>query len=281
MQHPLHVAPRRTAPKALLFDVFGTVVDWRSTVTARLHAAAQQALHQPDSSAPVPAAVRARAAALSAADWGRFAQAWRDSYMHFTLTFDPATSAWTDIDTHNLHSLQGLLDDWRLQGLFSDARVTALSRVWHALAAWPDARPGLAGLPTVTATLSNGNVALLADLAAHAHLPFTHLLSAELFRAYKPNPIVYNGAVEKLGLRPDECAMVAAHLGDLQAARACGLQTIYVERPGEETWAVEKIKQAKTDGWVDMWVGMGEGEQGFLTVAERLGIGSQEEDRGG
>jgi 2-haloacid dehalogenase len=88
--------------------------------------------------------------------------------------------------------------------------------------------------------------------------------------SYKPNPAVYLGAAERLGLRPEECCMVAAHLSDLEAARGCGFKTVYVERSREEAWDMEKVAQTKKEGWVDIWVT--ENEKGFLTVAERLGV---------
>jgi 2-haloacid dehalogenase len=123
-----------------------------------------------------------------------------------------------------------------------------------------------------TATLSNGNIALLSDLKTHGNLDFTHILSAELFGSYKPSPKVYLGAVEKLGLQPNECAMVAAHLGDLRAAKDLGLQAIYIERPGEEDWSVKEVEKASDEGWVDLWVSQGVGSRGLITMAERLGV---------
>lgn len=99
-------------------------------------------------------------------------------------------------------------------------------------------------------------MSLLRDLAAHADFPFSRILSSEHFGAYKPSPLVYNGAAEHLGLRADQCALVAAHLGDLRAARDCGFQTIYVERVDEEDWSVEEAVQARREGWVDMWIGL-------------------------
>lgn len=119
-------------------------------------------------------------------------------------------------------------------------------------------------------TLSNGNLSLLNDLKTHAMMDFTHIFSAELFGTYKPSSEVYLGAVEKLGLQPSECAMVAAHLGDLAAAKANGLQAIYVERSGEEHWSEDKIAKAKEGGWVDLWVPLD--SSGFITVAESLGV---------
>jgi 2-haloacid dehalogenase len=110
----------------------------------------------------------------------------------------------------------------------------------------------------------------LNDLKAHAKLDFTHLFSAEQFGTYKPSPKVYQGAVNMLALEPAECVMVAAHLGDLKAAKACGLGTIYVERHQEEDWDADNVNAAKHDGTVDLWVSGS--EDGFLTMAEELGI---------
>ena len=123
-----------------------------------------------------------------------------------------------------------------------------------------------------TVALSNGNRSLLSDMAEYAHLPWTHILSAfEDFGAYKPSFKVYLGAVEKLRLDPGECGMVAAHLGDLKAAKECGLRTIYIEREGEENFSREEIEQARE--WVNMWVGLGEG--GTEEVGRRLKEGKQ------
>ena len=123
---------------------------------------------------------------------------------------------------------------------------------------------------SVICTLSNGNVELLADMAANAELPWTHVFSAEKFGAYKPHPSVYKSACKELGLEPGECAMVAAHLGDLEAASECGLQTMYIERAQEESWPKEEIDGAKS--WVDMWVGISDDSVGggILQVARKL-----------
>lgn len=115
-----------------------------------------------------------------------------------------------------------------------------------------------------TATLTNGNLTLIDDMANNGNMPFQHILSAEMFNSYKPNPAVYLGAAEKLGLKPEECGMVAAHLGDLEAAQKCGFCTVYVERPMEEREGHLREK----DGLVDVWVGMQ--EDGFVEAARRL-----------
>jgi 2-haloacid dehalogenase len=115
-------------------------------------------------------------------------------------------------------------------------------------------------------------LSLLGDLRTFSNIPFTHLFSAELFGTYKPSSKVYLGAAEKLKLPASECVMVAAHLNDLKAAKENGLQTIYVERAGEEEWDKDQVERAKQEGWVDLWVSSKDGSKGFVTVAEKLGI---------
>ena len=107
-------------------------------------------------------------------------------------------------------------------------------------------------------------------MSDHADLPWTHIFSVEHFGAYKPHPSVYTSACERLGLEPGQCAMVAAHLDDLEAARECGLQTVYIERAREQSESAEDVADAK--GWVDMWVGLGDNSEGggILQVAKKL-----------
>jgi 2-haloacid dehalogenase len=125
---------------------------------------------------------------------------------------------------------------------------------------------------TDTCTLSNGNLSLLGDLRTFSGIPFTHLFSAEQFGTYKPSPRVYLGAAQELDIPANQCVMVAAHLNDLKAAKENGLQTVYVERPGEEDWSDEEVEQARQGGWVDLWISNEAGSRGFITVAEQLGI---------
>ncbi|SLM38644.1 Haloacid dehalogenase, type II [Lasallia pustulata] len=262
-------------PKALLFDVFGTVVDWRTTITTTLITRSHLALSSATSS--LPSTVRVRASDLTPSDWGAFAQQWRNSYLVFTRTHDPSQPPQT-VDEHHHRSLISLLQEWQLQGLWRDDEVLEISRAWHFLAAWPDSPRGIAELNKlgfVTCTLSNGNHELLSDLAAHGSLPWTRMFCATDFGAYKPDPRVYVGAVGKLRLPAGECAMVAAHLGDLEAARKGGLQTVYVERAGEEAWSEEHVREAKREGWVNMWVKLDETDSGggLLEVARRLKVG--------
>ncbi|KAF2639994.1 haloacid dehalogenase [Massarina eburnea CBS 473.64] len=260
-------------PRALLFDVFGTCVDWRTTVTRALDSQAHSALNS--ATASLASQLRMRASDMTIGHWGEFAQQWRNSYKAFTkkVAADPSIP-WKTIDEHHLDSLKELLEEWQLEGLWLDDEVRALSLVWHRLDPWSDSSAGITLLNQLfwTVTLSNGNLSLLSDLKSHGNMPFTHIFSAELFGSYKPSPKVYLGAVEKLGLQPKDCAMVAAHLNDLQAAKSHGLQAIYVERPGEEDWSVAQVEQAMQDGWVDLWINHGGGNSGFVTVAKELGI---------
>ncbi|MCJ1248782.1 hypothetical protein MMC30_006001 [Trapelia coarctata] len=264
-------------PKALLFDVFGTTVNWRLTVTETLRTRASETLSSPTSSLPSTTRLRA-----STTDWPAFAQAWRDTYTHFTRNYpasstDPGESnvPFKTVDQHHHDSLIALLEEHELECLWSADEISEISRIWHFLIPWPDTSRGLRGLNDLgiqTCSLSNGNVSLLEDMAKFAHLPWTHIFSSEHFGAYKPSPKVYSGAVKKLGLREEECAMVAAHLADLKAAHDCGLKTIYVEREREESWPIDEIEAAKKEGWVDLWVALdeGEGKGGFLAVVRKL-----------
>ncbi|KAL6863891.1 HAD-like domain-containing protein [Trichoderma novae-zelandiae] len=257
-----------TTVKALLFDVFGTVVDWRSSVADELSLRIFRKLSSPE--AALPPALRTRLEGLAQGDWDRFVQEWRDSYIAFTRAFNPDADEWKSIDEHHRESLVEILERWHLDGLFTAPEIESLSLVWHRLAPWPDSAQGLEELHRryTTGTLSNGNNSLLRDLSDFGGLAFDHVFSAETFRAYKPSPGTYLGAVRALGLQPEQVALVAAHLKDLLAARACGLRTIYVEREGEEEWGRQEERYLEARGWVDLWVAEGEG--GLLGVAEKL-----------
>lgn len=251
-------------PKALLTDVFGTVVDWRGTVTNYLITTADETLNS--SSSSIPSSVRA---AVSSLDWGEFAWQWRKSYYNFTRTYDPASMPFKSVDQHHCEALIDLMQKHSIQGLWQEDEIKKISMIWHFLDPWPDSSRGLGLLNEKfeTCTLSNGNTSLLQDLADHGKLPYKHIFSGEDFKAYKPNPKVYNGAAAKLGLKPSECGLVAAHLNDLKAARGCGYQTIYIERSQEEQFSEEEIEEAKS--WVDMWISIN--EPGFEEAAKRFG----------
>ncbi|KAI9750694.1 MAG: hypothetical protein M4579_006358 [Chaenotheca gracillima] len=261
-------------PKVLLFDVFGTVLDWQTTIPAGLAAATNEKLNSTPGQTSIPSSVRdlASSSFTTAAQWAPFVNEWDDAYTNFSHSFDPTKDEWITVTTNNLRTLKKLLSKYKLEGLFTDDEAAELNTLWATLDPFPDSAPGIAALNRKfpTSTLSNGDVATLVRQAEHAKLPWTHITSSEHFGAYKPNPKVYRGAAEKLGVKTEECALVAAHLGDLNGARACGYQTIYVEREGEERWSEEQIKKAKEEGWVDMWVS--QKDNGFFTVAERFGI---------
>ncbi|ELQ36785.1 haloacid dehalogenase [Pyricularia oryzae] len=301
-----HALPRASTPsslhkiKALTFDVFGTTVNWRASIESALTSALDAKMNSAGF-ATLPAELQARARNLQTGgvrdsidiiaasawpssfptpdllpDWPcAFAAAWRRSYGRFTRGFEPGITPWKDIDTHHRESLERLLEERGLAGLFTDDEVLELSRAWHRLEPWPDTRQGLARLASrglVTAALSNGNQSLLQDLNTyHDGLGFDRLFSAEDFGAYKPNPRTYLGAVEGLGLRPDEVAMVAAHLGDLKGAKACGLRTVYLERVGEEEWIRSEERYEDARRWVDIWITLGgDQEGGFVELAKQL-----------
>jgi 2-haloacid dehalogenase len=257
-------------PKALIFDVFGTVVDWRTTVIDTLRNEAADAICNGKG---IPKDAKATASNMIKPDWDKFSQEWRTSYMTFcrSLAKDPNTP-WKSVDQHHYDSLKELLIKWKLEGLWSEDQILELSLVWHKLDPWKDSKTGLDLLAGKfkTATLSNGNATLLKDLVDHGKLAFDWVLSCEEFRTYKPNPKTYLGAAEGLGVKPEECAMVAAHLFDLEAAKKCGLKTIYVARPREEEYDRVEIEEIRKSGVVDIWIE--ENDSGFLSVARSLGI---------
>jgi len=201
--------------RALTFDVFGTVVDWRTGVAAE--------------------ARRLGAGAGVSADWELLADQWRALYMPSMDRVRRGELAWTNFDRLHRLSLNQVLHEVGAEG-FDEAAREELTRAWEKLPAWPDAGPGLTRLAHrfTVSTLSNGNRSQQAALIRFAGLPLRRLLSAEDFRHYKPDPQVYLGAAGALGLEPGQVMMVAAHKGDLRAAQACGLKAAFVERPLEK-----------------------------------------------
>lgn len=203
-----------TQIQALLFDVFGTVVDYRSTIIregARLNEAKGLAVR-----------------------WDKLADAWRDRYRPNMDRVARGELPWMNLDALHRMALDELLQEFGGDAL-SEAEKVELNRVWHRLDPWPDAVIGLTRLRTqfTLATLSNGNIALLVDMAKHAGLPWDCIFSAELVHAYKPDPRTYRMAVELLGLQPEKVMMVAAHPSDLRAAQAQGLKAAFIPRPLE------------------------------------------------
>lgn len=256
-------------PSILFFDVLGTIVEWRNSIANELNTAAQKALQ--DFAHDIATDVKARASGLSISTWLEITAEWHGSYMNFGNTYD-SSKPFISVDEHNRISLETILNKWLLQGLFTGEDLDHLTLAWHRLDAYSDSGPGLSLLNTKfpTSTLSNGNVKLLEDLQGHNALPFKHLTSAEHLGAYKPSPEAYLGAAHRFGLRAEECCLVAAHLEDLQAARKCGFQTVYLERHLEEAWDSGEVARAREDGIADHWVEVG--GSGLLDVARYFGI---------
>ncbi|KNZ30994.1 MAG: haloacid dehalogenase [Methylibium sp. NZG] len=204
--------------RALVFDVFGTVVDWRGSIIRE---------------GELLSATQASAAGLKV-DWPAFADAWRAGYQPAMDTTRGEGAAWVDIDTLHRRILDGLLPRFGLQGLSAD-ELEHLNRVWHRLMPWPDTVSGLNRLRAryPISTLSNGNVSLLVDMARNAGLPWDCVLSGELVQKYKPDPAVYLMAARLLGVAPQQLMLVAAHPSDLAGAQRAGLRTAYVMRPLE------------------------------------------------
>lgn len=204
--------------QALVFDIFGTVVDWRRSIIREGHALQQ----------------RLGLAAEAAPDWAALADAWRAGYQPAMARVNRGETPWTNIDGLHRRILDELLPRFGLADL-PEAEREAFNRAWHRLDPWPDSVPGLTALKRrfVIATLSNGNVALLVNMAKRAGLPWDCVLSAELIGRYKPDLAVYRRAAELLGHAPGQVLMVAAHPSDLKAAAEAGLRTAYIPRPDE------------------------------------------------
>jgi 2-haloacid dehalogenase len=199
-----------TAVHVLAFDIFGTVVDWHGSIAREI------------------------SAAFPALDADAFALAWRAGYQPAMRRVMAGELPWTLIDDLHRMILDEVLAQFGLAHLGEPARAD-LNRVWHRLDPWPDVVQGLERLKTrfILCTLSNGNLNLLTRLSKRAGLPWDCILSAEVFRAYKPDPRTYLGVAQTFDVPPDQVMLVATHHEDLQAARACGLQTAYIERPLE------------------------------------------------
>lgn len=202
------------ALKALAFDVFGTVVDWRASI--------------------IREGELLGAAKGLRVDWAAFADAWRAGYRPAMDRVMRGESGWANIDRLHREILDSLLVRFAIAGL-REEEIEHLNRAWHRLMPWPDAVPGLNRLRAryVLATLSNGNISLLVDMAKHAGLPWDCVLSGELIGKYKPDLEVYRMAARLLGVAPGELMLVAAHPPDLQAAQRAGLKAAYVPRPLE------------------------------------------------
>jgi 2-haloacid dehalogenase len=230
---------------ALAFDVFGTVVDWRTSLVRELEEFGRT--HG------------------VAADWPRFADAWRAGYVPAMDLVRRGELPWTRIDDLHRRILDELLSAAGITSVSDDA-VEHLNRAWHRLDPWPDTVEGLTRLKErfVITTLSNGNMSLLTNMAKRAGLPWDCVISAELFRHYKPDPQAYLGCADLLGVAPDQLMLVAAHPSDLRAAREAGLRTAFVFRPAEHgpDRTLRKPPQDEFDVLAD----------DFLDLADQLGV---------
>jgi 2-haloacid dehalogenase len=200
--------------QALLFDVFGTVVDWRTSLIEDLgRFGAEKGLK---------------------ADWATFADDWRGLYQPAMDEVRSGRRPWTILDVLHRESLDKLIAKHGFAGL-SEADKDHMNRVWHRLKPWPDSVPGLTRLKSryIIGPLSNGNIGLLTRMAKFGGLPWDVILGAEAARAYKPQPQAYLGSAELINLKPSQVMLVAAHNSDLAAAAETGLRTAFVARPAE------------------------------------------------
>ena len=200
--------------RALFFDVFGTLVDWRTSVARE----AADILHPQG----------------FALDWPVFADAWRAEYQPGMEEVRDGTIPFSKLDVLHRRNLERFLPRFGVTGL-SDDTQRDLTLAWHRLDAWPDVPPALARLKRkfLIAPVSNGNISLMVDLARRNTLPWDAILGAEIAGDYKPKPAVYRAACAAFDLAPEHCMMVAAHSSDLGAASACGLRTAHIARPDE------------------------------------------------
>ena len=196
--------------KVLAFDIFGTVVDWHGSIAREVDAM------------------------QLGVDGGTFALAWRAGYQPAMKRVMSGELGWTRIDDLHRLILDELLTRFGI-GHLNEPQKQHLNKVWHRLDPWPDSVDGLRRLKAryTICTLSNGNLGLLTAMAKRAGLPWDCILSAEVFRKYKPDPATYLGVADVFGVSPSEVLLVAAHHDDLAGARACGLRTAYIERPQE------------------------------------------------
>lgn len=232
--------------KILTFDVFGTVVDWRSSVIAE----GEQL---------------GAAKGIENVDWTAFADAWRAIYRPFMDRVSTGQLPWTKLDDLHRQMLEETLQKFAIHNLTEDEKGH-FTRAWHRLKPWPDAVQGLQRLKRrfVIATLSNGNISLLTNMAKHAGLPWDCILSAENVRCYKPDAEVYRLAPRLFDLDPAQVMMVAAHEHDLQSAQKYGLRTAFVHRPFER--GAGKAAEVPPKDRYDIVA------EDFLDLAGRLGV---------
>lgn len=231
-------------PKALLFDVFGTVVDWRTSVACEIERIAEEKGFTVDGHA--------------------FATAWRKRYQPAMAKIREGNRGFVPLDILHMENLMDVLEEFGIDCL-TQTEVDDLNFVWHRLDTWNDSVSGVNRLKSrhIVATCSNGNIALMVNLARHTGLNWDMILGGEVAKAYKPDRDAYLRSAAFLGLAPEECCMVAAHNEDLAAARSFGLQTAYVERRNEYVAAGGEPRPANQD-WE--WIA-----SDFLDLASKMG----------
>ncbi len=231
--------------KALTFDVFGTVVDWRNSIAREAEAILGNE----------GIAVDGQALAL----------AWRARYQPSMEEVRAGRRPFVKLDVLHRENLLSVLDAFGIEGL-KETAIDHLNQAWHRLSPWPDVVAGLQRLKTcfILGTLSNGNVALIVNMAKHAGLPWDVILGAEVAGTYKPDPSAYRNAAGLLNLDPGQCLMVAAHNDDLVAAAGTGMRTAFVSRPTE--YGFDQTKDQKAEHTFDFVA------KDFLDLADQLGV---------
>lgn len=206
--------PPQPPVKALFFDVFGTLVDWRASIAREAAALLKPLGHS--------------------CDWHAFADAWRGEYQPAMEEVRSGQLPFCKLDVLHRRNLERILPRFGIAGVPDDS-LTELNLAWHRLDAWPDSAPGLRRLRTKfrIAPVSNGNISLMTDLARRNGFAWDAVLGAEIAGDFKPKPRVYLAACEAFDLAPSDCMMVAAHSSDLSAAASCGLKTGHITRPDE------------------------------------------------
>ena len=235
---------RTEGVKALVFDVFGTVVDWHGSVARAVRELA-----------------RAKGLRINAV---KFARAWRAGYRPAMDRVLRGEAPFEKIDVIHRAILEDVLKQFKVSALTEEEKVH-LNLVWHRLKPWPDTVRGLKRLKSkfIVATLSNGNTSLLVNLAKHGGLQWDCVFSSDTFKLFKPDPGMYLGAAGMLDLKPEDVMMVAAHKADLRAAARCGLKTAFVKRPHEHGRNNNPDLASETDFTVNA--------EDLLDLADRLG----------
>ena len=229
--------------KALVFDVFGTVVDWHGSVAREMRGLA-----------------KAKGLRVNAV---KFAKAWRAGYRPAMDRVRRGEAPFEKIDVIHRAILEDVLKQFKVTTLAEEEKAH-LNLVWHRLKPWPDSARGLKRLKVklIIATLSNGNTSLLVNMAKHGGLPWDCIFSSDTFNHFKPDPEMYLGAADRLNLKPEEVMMVAAHKADLRAAAQCGLKTAFVKRPFEHGRAGTPDLASEPDFTINA--------ESFLDLADQL-----------